>query len=246
MKQKFLFIVLFFLTSNIYSQNKMRTVEELIDINEPGWKIVSEWINTAKNKVEILKADPSKAIDALYKTQVSTRSPMGSIIYNTGGILIDNGWIRILGSGNQKLNRTLPDWNKGKSFSEYGEQPKFLLIADDVIGGFFILNGGEFGEDLGKIFYFSPESLEYEPLGINYSEFLQFCFNTNLEDFYQNKRWKDWKNEVSILDGNKMFSFQPYLWSKEAKGIEDINKIRRKEIPVEEQYFFNLELRERL
>jgi hypothetical protein len=224
----------------------MRTVEELIDINEPGWKIVSEWINTAKNKVEILKADSSKAIDALYKTQVSTRSPMGSIIYNTGGILIDNGWIRILGSGNQKLNRTLPDWNKGKSFNEYGEQSKFLLIADDVIGGFFILNGGEFGADLGKIYYLSPDSLEYEPLGINYSEFLQFCFNTNLEDFYQNKRWKDWENEVSILDGNKMFSFYPYLWSKEAKAIKDINKIKRKEIPVEEQYFFNLELRERL
>ena len=44
-----------------------------------------------------------KAEFALYKTQVTTRSPMGAIIYETMNILIDNGWIRILGSGNEKI-----------------------------------------------------------------------------------------------------------------------------------------------
>jgi hypothetical protein len=40
---------------------------------------------------------------------------MGAIIYETGGLLVDNGWIRILGSGHKKLDRNLPEWNKGKS-----------------------------------------------------------------------------------------------------------------------------------
>lgn len=86
----------------------MRSLDELINNADPGWTFVKEWIDTAKNKVEILPVDAERANDALYKTQVTTRSPMGAIIYMTGGLLIDYGWIRILGSGSSKLNRTLP------------------------------------------------------------------------------------------------------------------------------------------
>jgi hypothetical protein len=66
--------------------------------------------------------------------QLTTRSPMGAIMYTTGGILADDGWIRILGSGSTRLPRSLPDWNKGKTFITYGERAPFLLVADDAIG----------------------------------------------------------------------------------------------------------------
>ncbi|MDR6565643.1 DUF2625 domain-containing protein [Chitinophaga ginsengisegetis] len=221
----------------------MRQVEELINKTDPGWILVDEWIKSAKNKVEILPVDTSKAKDALYKTQVTTRSPMGAIIYMTGGLLIDDGWIRILGSGSAKINRTLPDWNKGKSFNEFGESPSFLLIADDAIGGFYLLNGGGIGEDLGKVYYFSPDNLEYEPLNLSYTQFLDFCFNNDLDKFYEGSRWTNWRNEVSKLDGDKVFNFYPFLWTKEGK---DINKNSRKAISVEEQYDFNLDMRKQL
>ena len=76
---------------------------------------------------------------------------MGTIVFHTGGILIDNGWIRIYGSGSEKLNRNLPNWNKGKTFQNFGDKPGYLIIADDAVGGFFLLNGGDLGNDLGKI-----------------------------------------------------------------------------------------------
>ena len=41
------------------------------------------------------------------------RSPLGAVVYETGGILVDGGWLRILGSGNARLTRTLPGWNAG-------------------------------------------------------------------------------------------------------------------------------------
>ena len=221
----------------------MQHVEELINKTDPGWTLVKDWIKSAKNKVEILPVDTTRAKDALYKIQVTTRSPMGAVVYMTGGLLIDNGWIRILGSGSEKLNRTLPDWNKGKSFKEFGDSPTFLLIADDAIGGFYLLNGGGLGKDLGKVYYFSPDDLEYEPLDITYTEFLQFCFDGDLDKFYEGKRWTAWRNEVSQLDGDKVFNFYPFLWTKEGK---DINKISRKMVPVEEQYSFNLNMRKQL
>jgi hypothetical protein len=232
-----------FITLTAMAQNKMRSLDELINKVDPGWPFVKEWIDSAKNKVEILPVDTAKAKDALYHTQVTTRSPMGAVIYMTGGLLIDDGWIRILGSGSSKLNRTLPGWNKGKSFKEFGEAAGFWLIADDAIGGFFILNGGSLGKDLGKVYYFAPDNLEYEPLDITYTEFLQFCFSYDLDKFYEGRRWTNWRNEVSKLDGNQVITFYPFLWTKEGK---DINKNTRKAVPVEEQYSLNLDFRKQL
>ena len=226
-----------------FAQNKMRNVDELINKADPGWTFVKHWIDSATNKVEVLSCDSNKAKDALYKAQVTTHSPMGAIIFSTGGLLIDNGWIRILGSGNRRLNRSLPDWNKGKTFKNYGEKPSFLLIADDAIGGFFAINGGKFGSDLGKVYYLSPDNLKWEPLELSYSEFLNFCFSGDLKEFYKELRWTGWQKDVSKLNGTKVYNFFPYLWTTEGK---DINKNSRKVISVEEQYHFNIRSRTNL
>lgn len=243
MTRKFPLIALIIISFTVTAQNKMKKAEELIDKADPGWAIVEDWIKTAKNKVEILPVDAVKAKEALYKTQVTTRSTMGAVVFMTGGLLVDDGWIRILGSGNSRFDRTLPGWNKGKSFHEFGETPSFLLIADDAIGGFYLLNGGGLGTDLGKIYYFSPDNLEYEPLDITYSEFLGFCFNNDLDKFYEGNRWKGWRAEVSKLKGDEVFNFYPFLWSAEGS---DINKCSRNIIPVQEQYSLNVDLRKQL
>lgn len=237
------FILLSLLALPSMAQKNMKPVEELINTSEPGWPLVQRWIKKAKNKVEVLPRDSVKATEALFQTQVTTRSPMGAIVYSSGGILVDDGWIRILGSGNQRLDRSLPAWNKGLTFFEYGDRPPFLLIADDVVGGFFALNGGYLGNDMGNVYYLSPDNLEWEPLKMTYSEFLHFCFEGRLDKFYKSMRWKDWKNEISGVDGNQVFNFYPFLWTKEGK---DISKCSRRAIPVREQFSFNMAMQKQL
>lgn len=239
------FFVLFSLSTLSLAQNKMKSVEELI-IPELIWKFPDQWIYSPKNKVEILPCDSVKAKEALFHTQVTTHSPIGAVVYTTGGILIDNGWIRILGSGHQRLNRTLPDWNKGKSFAEFGERPTFSLIADDAVGGLFAINGGKFGEDekeRGIVYYLAPETLVWESLHVGYYDFLDICFNGNLMLFYKNFRWINWEKDVSTLDGNKVYTFYPYLFTKEADNIDAISK---KVIPMDEQYLFLMDMRKQL
>jgi len=221
------------------AQNKMKPIEELINTTDPGWPQVQQWIGSASNKIEILPVDSIKSKEALYQTQVTTRSPMGAIIYHTGGLLVDHGWIRILASGSSRLNRSIPEWNKGKSFQEYGERPPFLLIADDAVGGFFAINGGQWGNDPGKVYYWAPDTLDWEPMDLSYTDFLHFCFNGNLDKFYKNLRWHNWQNETDTLDGNRVYNFFPMLWTKEGKNI---NKSSRSAVPVAEQYSFNLDL----
>lgn len=76
-----------------------------------------------------------------------------------------------------------------------------------------------------------------------YSEFLMFCFNNDLDEFYKGCRWTGWKSDVTKLSGDRVFNFFPYLWTKEGK---DINKTSRREISVEEQYQLTLDFRKQL
>jgi hypothetical protein len=117
-----------------FGQAKMRELKELINKDEDAIKLIMAWKNAAKNKIQILANDSLRSNEALFNTQISTRSPMGAIVFHTGGILIDNGWIRIYGSGSEKLNRNLPNWNKGKTFQNFGDKPGYLIIADDAVG----------------------------------------------------------------------------------------------------------------
>lgn len=221
----------------------MRPLAELINKEDSGFRLVEDWIKEAKNEVEILEKDSTKANIALYRTQVTTRSPMGAIIYETGGVLVDNGWIRILGSGSDKMKRSLPEWNRGKSFEEYGQAPPFLLIADDVIGGFFALNGGGFGdEDLGTIYYFSPDKLEWEPLGIGYSDFIYWTFTGDIKQFYEGLRWKKWKKEVKEMGADRAMNFFPFLWTK----YDNLEESSRKDVPIEEMWGLQMEVRNQL
>lgn len=241
---KFIAVIILSLSNlTIFAQYQMRSVDQLINRTDPGWKYVKQWIDSAKNKVEVLPVDTTKAKDALYKTQVTTRSIMGAIVYSTGGILVDNGWIRILGSGSSKMQRSLPDWNKGKAFKEFGDRPAYFLVADDAAGGFFAINYGLFGNDIDSIYYLSPDNLEWEPLGMNYEDFIWFCFTGNLKEFYSGLKWNSWIKDVQSLKADEVFHILPPLWSKEGNDIE---KSFRKPVPAEEQFLYNLDLRKQM
>lgn len=220
----------------------MKQLQGLINTDEPGWDLVKEWLNQAINPYEILPADKERAERELVLTQVTTRSPMGALIYETGGILIDSGWIRILGSGSERLDRGLMEWNKGKSFKEPGDTPGFMLVADDVIGGYFAINAGALGHENGHVYYLPQDTLEWESLGRGYSDFIRWALNGNLEQFYGLFRWKNWKTDVGNINGNQTFSFFPFLWTK----YEDFEQVSRKAVPVEENYQLTMEMKKQL
>jgi hypothetical protein len=222
-----------------------RLLTELLELHEPAWPLIQGWIQTAENDVEVLPPDEQSRGRALQETDVTTRSPMGAIVYETGGLLVDHGWLRLLGSGHPKLPRSLPTWNRGRATTPDGQPIQFLLIADDVIGGFYALNGGAFGPGAGQIFYFAPDTLSWEPLnGMNYAQFLVWSFGSGLGTFYKSMRWNDWQSAVSSLNGDQAFSIYPPLWSQEGKNIATSS---RKPCPIEDIFSLNvLEFRKQL
>lgn len=50
--------------------------------------------------------------------------------------------------------------------------PGYLLVADDILGGFFAINGGAFGGKACNVFYYAPDSGEWEDTQLSYPRFL--------------------------------------------------------------------------
>lgn len=210
---------------------KRRSVADLLNVPDPAWPLVQSWIRDAKVDVEALPPTSGKRETALEAMQITVRSPMGAVTYESGGLLIDHGFLRVLGCGHVKLPRSLPEWNRSRGDG-------FFLIADDVVGGFFAGDSGAFGGKAGEIHYFAPDTLRWEPLnGMGYSEFLQWSLSGKLVTFYQDMRWPNWEKECALIRGDQALSIWPPLWSKEGK---DISKASRKHVSIEEVYNLNV------
>lgn len=218
------------LLARVWAQE--RPLAELINTAEPFWPELQQWIATATNPVEVLPVDSTQADSALWRTQVTTRSPLGTVVHNTGGILVDQGWVRILGSGSPRLPRELMPWNKGKSYHTGGEPLGFLLVADDAAGGFFAINAGALDSiGIGQVFYSSPDDPRWVSTGLAYGQLLYFFFHGDLAEFYTGVRWAGWEQDVAKLSGDQAIFFFPFLFTVEGK---DVNKVTRNPVPIQE------------
>jgi hypothetical protein len=73
----------------------------------------------------------------LLALQVTARSTLGALALHTGGVVIDHGWLRLLGGGHGRL----PSLATANGVTD-GQQPPVLLIGFDVLGGRFAIDGG--------------------------------------------------------------------------------------------------------
>ena len=208
----------------------MRSLDELIERDDPAFPLIEEWASAAANDCVLLPPAASRG-EVLLVMQVTTRSVMGAIAYETGGVLIDHGWLRFLGSGHPRLARTLPGWNDNKA-------DRCLFIADDAAGGFFAVNGGAFGDDLGNVYYWPPDSLEWEPMGRGYADFLEWALTGDLAAFYASVRWSTWREDIAALASDRCIAFYPYLWTKQGSPEES----SRSALSAEEAFAFKKEM----
>ena len=206
----------------------MRSLDELVSAKHSAMPTIRHWITETQCQCQILP--PSDDRDrALLAVQVPTSSPLGVIAYETGGILVDDGWLRFLGSGHPLLPRNLADWNDRGADG-------LCLVADDVVGGFFAIDTGAFG-DQGDMYYWAPDSLAWEPIGFDFDLFLRWSLTAALSEFYQHVRWPNWKDDlVDTLPAADCFMFEPPLWSENGS----VTTSKRRTIGVADAYALKL------
>ncbi|MFC9757922.1 DUF2625 domain-containing protein [Streptomyces sp. NPDC056921] len=219
----------------------MREVDELINVEDPAWPLLLQELSGTDVPVEVLPGDGEIGRASLLQLQVSARSNLGGIALNCGGLLVDSGWLRIFGSPSGARPEGLPSLAETNAmpatFDPAWRAGAGLVVAHDVLGGVFALNGGNPREagrpgEPGEILYFAPDALGWEPLGAGHSAWLSWILSGGLQEFYEGLRWDGWRNEVSVLNGRQGLSFFPPLWSAEAR--QDLLAASRRAVPMAE------------
>jgi hypothetical protein len=207
----------------------MRPLAELLS-PDPAWPGLRTAISRSTRSVEILPTSRPRAEAVLLSMQVTTRSTMGAIALETGGLVIDR-WLRVLGGGGPRMDGDLARWNGRGERPILERQRGLRLVGHDAIGGFFALDGGELGDGKGEVFYFAPDSLDWEGIDMGYSGWLESMLENAINDFYAENRWTGWEREVADLEPDSGLSIWPGLWTAESRPIE---KTSRKAVPMAE------------
>ncbi|PSK58503.1 hypothetical protein B0E38_01322 [Streptomyces sp. 111WW2] len=216
----------------------MRELNQLIDVEEPAWPELRETLGGGSVPVEVLPADTDVARTSLLQLQVTARSYLGAVVLHCGGLVVDNGWVRVFGSPLEGAVPSLAQVNQFPGAFDSAWQPDAgLVVAHDVLGGVFALNGGAPARAgrpgaPGEIVYFAPDSLRWEALGAGHSAWLAWLVSGALAEFYTDLRWTGWQDEVRALNSDQGLSLFPPLWSAEAR--QDISATSRRAVPMAE------------
>jgi hypothetical protein len=212
-----------------------RTVGQLINDQDDAWPLVLDWVAAAVRPVEVLPVEASVGEATLFALQVTTRSPMCAIALRSSGVLVDHGWLRILGAGGERIGGGLREWNAldGRRALDPPLE-NALIVAYDALGGFFALNGGAWPGQPGQLHYFAPDTYERQELDIGYSGLLEFAMSGDLDGFYKDLRWPGWEQEVAALGPDEVISVYPFIGFEKTPLAERT----RRPVPAREAWAF--------
>lgn len=218
----------------------MREITELVDVPDPAWPWLTDDFASSFTNHTVLAPEPDQCRAALHQLQVTARSPLGAITLNTGGVLVHDGWVRIYGGsgGGPTGLPSLAEVNGFPETTDPGWQPPAgLVVAHDVLGGVFALNGmaseqhGRPGSP-GGVVYFSPVSLTWQDMEMGHTGWLTWLLDGGAANLYHDMLWPTWRTEVAALGLRDGISVYPFLWSQEAQ--EDMAATTRKPAPLNE------------
>lgn len=214
----------------------MKSLYELVDRTNQTLDVLQDWVAKSKGDIMVEPALQTDGKNALHQLQVSTTSLLGTIVYHTGGIFVNHGSLRILGAGCESL-RSIIEWNQIDENGITQRLKDALLVADDVYGGIFAMNAGAFQGERGNIFYLAPDTLEWEDLEMEYSQFINWAINGDVDKFYETMRWENWQDEVKNISGFQGLLIYPFLWA-EGPALEER---MRKVVPFEELWALTMD-----
>lgn len=186
-----------------------------------AWSEVQAAAAASPYPVDVLPADPASAARCLDALGFTRQSWLGAVVAHAAGLVVDHGWLRVLGSG----GRRLPD-----VVSQADPTAGRLVVAHDVLGGVFAWMPAA-PQARPTVHYFGPDDLGWQDLGQGYADWLDVVLHGSLTRFYDNLRWPGWEAEVAAIGLDHGIHTWPPPWSAEGK---DLSMVSRKPIPIGE------------
>lgn len=208
-----------------------RTWRELVSTDD-SIAMIRGWASAAG--ATVLPTQPDDGCRALEALDVTTHSTLGALAFHTGGVLVDHGWLRILGAGCSQLPRALDLWNF------IGGEPRCaqgVLVADDAVGGFHA-----WFREPNTVHYLAPDTLNWEDSELGYTDWLSWALSDRLAQFYVDLRWDGWEAETQALASDRAWMIAPPLFTHGPS----VGERQRRELGVDELWRLHLDFQQQL
>jgi len=202
-----------------------------------AWKDLLGLIDASPLDVRTLAPAGDLGARAAGELGLTQRSYLGAMVLNTGGIIVDHGWLRIHAGGGPDLLDVLT------ASEQDGSPADRLVVAHDVMGGLFAIDGGSLGAARGEACYWGSDTLEWLPLGLGHADLVTWALSGDTEQFYADLRWPGWRDEVEHLALDHGISCYPFPCTVEG---QDIARTRRTAVPLAELWYVYGELARQL
>ncbi len=179
------------------------------------WLLMSKMIKESANKI-LLTQNLFKNSSIIDELQIQEESTIGQLLLHVKSMTI-NGYLRILTKDIVDVNAKVKKIYPGNK----------LVVATDIFGGIFAINNCDFDEEKDTIWYFAPDTLQWEDLNIDYTNFIKWALSDNLVKFYSSFLWKSSEDIIQQLNDGDAVLIYPFLWSNEC----DIETATKKIVP---------------
>ena len=201
------------------------------------WKKIQELLCKSKYEITIFEGKKENGQNECKKLNIPDESVLASVVMNCNGIYVDN-WIRVLGQGSESRKGVLYYNTLVNDSCLEG----MFIVANDVVGGIYAINISRFQIEKSMIWYFAPDTLEWESLGMKYSDFIAWVVQGNINEFYEFMRWDNWRSDCKKVELNTCYLIYPFLWAKEC----DINSATKKIVLFDELMNLNFDYAQKL
>jgi hypothetical protein len=212
----------------------------MIPVVDDVWPEYERVAVEARNHVEIHPASPEDGGRVLEALGVTTRSALGTFALHTTITLVDHGWVRLLGAGGPNTRCSLVGLDGDGLPLDLAVG---LVVAYDVVGGFFAIDGGGLGGEHGEVRYLAPDTLEWEGTELGHGDWIRWTFAADLDGYYRELRWSGWRDEIAAVATDRALSLYPPPFTQEGK---DFSGVSRRAVPVHELWGFAHDFRRQL
>ncbi len=194
------------------------------------WKEILDIVYKSNKNIEVIAGSKELGVEECINLNIPEDSVLYSVVTNSNGIIINN-WIRLWGQ-NSNDNHGVGYYNALFQNDIEG----LFLVGSDVLGGLFAINLNKFNEGNNLIWYFAPDTLDWECMDMQYNEFLAWSMQGDIDEFYSTMRWNNWKDDVKNIGINYALLIYPFLWAREC----DIEMASKKVVSIDELININL------
>lgn len=194
------------------------------------WDEILERIQSSTNEVA-LEQEGALSLDMLRQIGIPETSTIGQVMLNMRRLTV-NGYLRVYGSEIPQVTELVKQYHPGNK----------IVVATDVWGGIFAIGNGDFSGDTSVMWYYAPETLQWESMEITYAQFLPWVLTPKFEEYHMSFMWNNMEEMLQTLSGDQGVLIYPFLWSKEC----NIVTATKKAVPFEELLAVNADYERKL